>query len=486
MLLAAIDLGSNSFRLEIGRAAGSHIERNGYWKETVRLAAGIDAGSRLSKKAIESARDCLARMNERLRGFRNEQVRAVGTATLRQALNSDQFLLEAQHALGFPIEIISGREEARLIFEGCTHTLPPSDRRRLVVDIGGGSTEVIVGRGFVPDHVESFKVGCVGATLRWFPGGAIDRASMRRAQVGCAAELEEAQAAFDRSGWDEAYGSSGTVGAASVILRSQGWSDGTVTAFGLAKLRQALLACGDVRRVRFDGIKPERAEVLAGGVAALSAVFETFRIEEMKPAKGALRAGLLYDLLGRRESHDIRVATVERWQQRFGVDRAQSDRVASTALRLFQSVQPAADDESAKCLKWAAQLHEIGFAISHSDYHKHSAYLVRHGDLAGFSTSDQERMAELVLGQRGNLRKVAEVLEQPARAAQLLALRLAVVIHHARRDVDLPKWSLRFNRAIELGLERGWIEQHPLTRHLLDEEGAQWERVGIRSVVREI
>ncbi|HEX7155917.1 MAG TPA: Ppx/GppA family phosphatase, partial [Burkholderiaceae bacterium] len=234
------------------------------------------------------------------------------------------------------------------------------------------------------------------------------------------------------------------------------------------------------------GIKPERAEVLAGGVAALSAVFETFRIEEMKPAKGALRAGLLYDLLGRRESHDIRVATVERWQRRFGVDDAQSERVAATALRLFQSVQPAADDESAKCLEWAARLHEIGFAISHSDYHKHSAYLVLHGDLAGFSTSDQERMADLVLGQRGNLRKVAPVLEQPERAAQLLALRLAVVIHHARRVVELPKWSLRFNRSIELGFERGWIEQHPLTRHLLDEEGAQWERVGVRFVVKEI
>ncbi len=484
MLLAAIDLGSNSFRLEIGRASGSHIERNGYWKETVRLAAGIDAGNRLSKRAIDAACDCLARMNERLRGMPAEQVRAVGTQTLRQVLNADQFLLEAQHALGFPIEIISGREEARLVFEGCTHTLPPSDRRRLVVDIGGGSTEVIVGRGFEPEQVESFKIGCVGTTLRYFADGVIDRATLRRAQVGCAAEIEEAQEAFHRTGWDEVYGSSGTVGATSVILRAQGWTDGTITGPGLARLRQALLAAGEVRRLRFDGIKPERAEVLAGGVAVLSALFETFGIESMRPAKGALRAGLLYDLLGRRESNDLRDVTVERWQQRFGVERAQADRVAATAALLHAAIEPGAEEADRKRLQWGAQLHEIGFAISHSDYHKHSAYLVLHGDLAGFSTSDQERIADLVLGQRGNLRKVSALLEQPGRAAQLLALRLAVVLHHARRPVALPRWSLRCARTIELGLERAWLDQHPLTRHLLDEEAGQWDKVGLRFTLR--
>jgi exopolyphosphatase/guanosine-5'-triphosphate,3'-diphosphate pyrophosphatase len=486
MQLAAIDLGSNSFRLEIGQVMGAHIARTGYWKETVRLAAGLGADSLLSRRAIEQACVCLARMNERLRGMDPARVRAVGTQTLRQALNADQFLAEAQRVLGYPIEIISGREEARLVFEGCTRTLPPSKRRRLVVDIGGASTEVIVGRGFDPAHAESFKLGCVSTTLRFFPEGRIDRASLRRAQVACAAELEEAQAAFRRYGWDEAYGSSGTIGAAALILRDQGWADGAVTAAGLARLRQMLLDFGEIRRVQFDDIKVERAEVLVGGIAALSAVFETFGIQEMLPAKGALRAGLLYDLLGRSERHDARDATILRLQQRYGVDPEQAAQVTATARRLYLALLPGLADEIQRMLRFAGQLHEIGLAVSHSDYHKHSAYLVRNGDLPGFSTSEQERVAELVLGQRGNLRKVIDALADPVRAGALLALRLAIVLHHARRPVRLPAWSLRVNRAFEFGLDRAWIARRPLTRHLLEEEAQQWSRVGIALRIREI
>ncbi len=486
MLLAAIDLGSNSFRLEIGQAIGSHIARNGYWKETVRLAAGLGADGLLSRRAIDSACVCLARMNERLRGIDAAQVRAVGTQTLRQALNAEQFLAEAQKVLGFPIEIISGREEARLIFEGCTRTLPTSKRRRLVIDIGGASTEVIAGRGFAPAQAESFKIGCVATTLRFFPDGRIDRAAFRRAQVACAAELEEAQAAYHRFGWDEAYGSSGTIGAAAVILRNQGWADGTVTASGLAQLADALLAFGEIRRVQFDGIKSERAEVLVGGVAALLALFETFGIEELSPAKGALRAGLLYDLLGRRERHDVRDATVLRWQKRYGADRALAAVVGATARKFYHALVPQASEEAVRMLGFACQLHEIGFAVSHSEYHKHSAYLVRNGDLPGFSTSDQERVAELVLGQRGNLRKVMDALGDPVRAGRLLALRLAIVLHHARRPMRLPHWTLRVHRAFEFGIDKAWLARRPLTRHLLEEEAQQWERVGITFTIKEI
>jgi len=485
-LLAAIDLGSNSFRLEIGQATGSHIARRGYWKETVRLAAGIGADNRLSRRAMDNACVCLARMNERLQGMEASQVRAVGTQTMRQALNADQFLEQAQRVLGFPIEIISGREEARLVFEGCTHTLPPSKCRRLVVDIGGASTEVIVGRGFVPARAESFKIGCVGTTLRFFPGGRIDRASFRRAQVACAAELEEARVDFHKYGWDEAYGSSGTIGAAAVILNNQGWSEGTVTASGLTRLREALLDFGEIRRVQFDSIKTERAEVLVGGIAALTAIFETFGIDEMRPAKGALRAGLLYDLLGRRARHDVRDATVLRWQTRYGVDRSLARVVGITAQKFYHCLLPDASEEAVRTLRFASQLHEIGFAVSHSDYHKHAAYLVRNGDLPGFSTSDQERIAELVLGQRGNLRKVLDVLWDPLRAGRLLALRLAILLHHARRPVRLPRWTLRVRGRIEFGIEGAWIARRPLTRHLLEEEAQQWARVKIDFSVREI
>lgn len=241
-----------------------------------------------------------------------------------------------------------------------------------------------------------------------------------------------------------------------------------------------------MRRVSFDDIKPERADVLVGGIAALSAVFETFGIEEMRPAKGALRAGLLYDLLGRRARHDVRDETVRRWQQRYGADRELAARVGATALRLYLALLPEAPEDGLQALRFACQLHEIGFAVSHSDYHKHSAYLVRNGDLPGFSTSEQERVAELVLGQRGNLRKVIEVLGDPVRAGALLALRLSTLLHHARRPMRLPRWTLRVNRAFELGIERRWIERRPLTRHLLEEEAQQWARVGIALRLRAI
>lgn len=485
MLLAAVDLGSNSFRLEIGRVEGSHIERQGYWKETVRLAGGLDSHSRLSAKSIAAACECLARMNERLRGMKSEHVRAVGTQTLRAALNVDEFLLEAQSALGYPIEVISGREEARLVFEGCMHTLPPSDRRRLVVDIGGASTELIVGRGFTAETAESFRVGCVNTTLRFFADGRIDRASFKKAQIACAAEFEEAIAAFSRSNWDEAFGSSGTVGAVADILRQEGWTDGTITAEGLLRLKQALIAAGEIRRIRLQGLKADRQEVIAGGVAVLSAVFETLGLTAMSTARGALRVGLLYDLLGRREKRDLRDASVERMQGRFGVDRAQARRVGQLARQFFDVLQPAAEAELDKRLAWAAALHEVGFAISHSDYHRHGAYLVQHSDLAGFSTSDQERIAQLVIGQRGNLKKVAAVLEDPQRLSKILSLRLAVIFCHARRDVALPRWTLRQSRAaIELGLAREWLEHHPLTAHLLEEEGAHWQRVGVQFSVK--
>ena len=477
MLLAAVDLGSNSFRLEIGKVEGAHIARHGYWKETVRLAAGIDESKRLTKKSIDIAIETLARMNERLRGMKSEHVRAVGTETLRQARNLDEFLLEAQHALGFPIEVISGREEARLVFEGCTRTLPPSSARRLIVDIGGASTEVIVGKGFVAEHAESFKVGCVNSSLRFFKDGRIDRSSLKKAQVAAAAELEEGVSVFARGKWDEAFGSSGTIGAVSDILRTQGWTDGTITPHGLLTLRYALLDAGEIKRIRLAGMKPDRQEVLAGGTAVLSAVFDTLDVEEMRPARGALRVGVLYDLLGRRERKDLRDSSVIRMQTRFGVDKSQAQQVSALATQFHAALDAAVSAETSNRLRWAALLHEVGFSISHSDYHKHSAYLIQHSDLAGFSTTDQERVATLVLAQRGNLKKVATALDDHAIAIGILSLRLAVVLAHARRADELPQWSLKFGKTIELGLANDWLSHHPLTQYLLEEEAVHWERV---------
>jgi exopolyphosphatase/guanosine-5'-triphosphate,3'-diphosphate pyrophosphatase len=480
MLLAAVDLGSNSFRLEIGRVEGSHILTQGYWKETVRLAAGLDEEQRLTRKAMDTALDTLARMNERLRGLPASQVRAVGTQTLRVAGNAADFLRRAEKVLGYPIEVIAGREEARLVFEGCAHTLPLSTARRLVVDIGGASTELIVGRGFEAERAESFKVGCVNTSVRFFQDGIIDRASLKKAQVAVAAELEEAAELFSRRHWDEAYGSSGTAGAVSDILRAQGWSDGVITAEALLRLRHALLEAGEIRRIKLAGLKAERQEVIAGGVAVLSAVFDVLGVQEMRPARGALRVGVLYDLLGRREHRDVRSMAVERMQARFGVDAAQARAVAVIATQLHEALAPEADADARHRLDWAAALHEVGFAVSHGDYHKHGAYLVRHSDMAGFSTHEQERVALLVLGQRGNLRKLGDALAEPTRLAKILALRLAVILMHARRPVRLPEWSLRAREGrIEFALDGAWLSRHPLTQHLLEEEAATWQRAGV-------
>ncbi len=364
------------------------------------------------------------------------------------------------------------------------HTLPPSTARRLVVDIGGASTEVIVGKKFEAENAESFKVGCVNTSLRFFKDGRIDRSSLKKAQVAAAAEIEEAVPVFARDLWDEAYGSSGTIGAVSDILRTQGWTDGTITPQGLLTLRYALLDAGEIKRIRLAGMKPDRQEVLAGGVAVLSAVFDSLEIEEMRPARGALRVGVLYDLLGRRERKDLRDSTVGRMQARFGVDRAQAQRVSALAAQFHSALNHTASVETENHMRWAALLHEVGFAISHNDYHKHSAYLIQHSDIAGFSTSDQARVATLVLAQRGNLKKVQPALADHQSAASILSLRLAVILAHARRAVELPQWSLKFGKTIELGLAGDWLTRHPLTQYLLEEEATQWERVGVAFALR--
>ena len=484
MHLAAVDLGSNSFRLEIGRVEGAHIARVGYWKETVRLAAGLDDDGRLSRKAIAIAVDVLARMNERLRGMDADQVRAVGTQTLRQARNIGEFLLEGQSALGYPIEVISGREEARLIFEGCSHELPLSDQPRLVADIGGASTELIVGTGFTASSAESFKVGCVNTSLRFFKDGKVDRTSLKKAQVAAAAEIEEAVSLFGSANWTEAFGSSGTIGAVSEIVRAEGWTDGTITADALQRVRSAVLEAGEVGRIRLAGMKPDRQAVIPGGLAVLTAIFETLGVTSMQPARGGLRVGVLYDLLGRREHKDVRHATVERMMKRFAVDREQAERVRNLALALYSALRPRASVEMTNRLHWAAMLHEVGFAVSHSDYHKHAAYLIQHSDLAGFSTTDQERIATLVLAQRGNLKKIAEALQDRERAAKILALRLAVIVAHARRPVEPSHMALRFGDSIDFEVDGAWLLAHPLTQYLLEEEAGRWERAGVRFAVK--
>ena len=483
--LAAIDMGSNSFRLEIGQLIDGRYRRIDYLKETVRLGAGLDTNGLLTDEAGARGLACLARFAQRLQGFAPAQVRAVATQTLREARNRDEFLSRAQAVLGFPIEVISGREEARLIYAGVAR-LQPSSVPRLVVDIGGRSTEMILGHGRKPVRAESFQVGSVSLSLKYFGEGRFTESAFRQAQIAAGAELEEALEPFASTHWEEALGSSGTVGAVSQLLAASGITDGRITPAGLRWLMEQCLRAGKVEKLSLPGLKEERRAVIAGGLSILYTLAANFGIGELLPARGALRQGVIFDLDERvqatglqQDGHDIRDASVRELQRRFMVDTQQAARVTSIAQALYASVQPKASAETRRELLWACALHEIGMMISHHDHHRHSAYVLAHADAAGFSQSQLRRVGELVLGQRGGLRKVENSLIREDFAWQALCLRLAIIKCHARGDVSVDALRLKRDGAsAELSFPADWSESHPRTRHLLGEEAALWERSG--------
>lgn len=478
--LAAVDLGSNSFRLEIGHLDHGLIHRIEYLKETVRLGGGLDADGRLNAEAMQVGWDCLARFGERLAGFERQHVRAVATQTLREARNRDEFLGRAQQLLGFPIDVIAGREEARLIYQGVAHLLPQSEERRLVVDIGGRSTEMVVGQGHLARRMESWPVGSVTWSMRYFPQGRFTASAFREAEVAALAVLEDALPAFEAKHWDIAYGSSGTVNAVAEVLGAAGWPQGAITRESLDWLLERLIKAQSADRLRAEGLKDERRAVIGGGVSVLRAVFELLDIQHMQSAQGALRHGALYDLLEREHSQtDMRSRTVARLSRRFGVDKVQARRVSRIARHLLTMAPPDVQDypRLERKLDWAGQLHEIGFHISHEDHHKHGAYILEHADAPGFSLDELHRLSMLVLGQRGKLRKLDAELGNPVFARQLLALRLAVILAHARRDPDLSGVQLQSNGdGLDLRLRPGWAQAYPQSFHLLAEESLAWQK----------
>ncbi len=488
--LAAIDMGSNSFRLEIAQVERGRYRRVDYLKETVRLGGGLDANGLLTEEASTRALACLARFAQRLAGFAPQQVRAVATQTLREARNRDAFLTRAQTVLGQPIEVISGREEARLIYAGVAR-LQPAGAPRLVIDIGGRSTEMILGQGRKALRAESFQVGSVSLSMRFFGDGKLSAEAFRAAQVAAGAELEEALEPFAPAHWREALGSSGTVGAVSQLLAASGVSDGRITPEGLRWLIERCIARGRVDRLDFPGLKEDRRAVIAGGLAILYTLAAHFGIESLQPARGALRQGVVFDLDERlhatalpQDGHDLRDATVRDLQRRFMVDVQQARRVSRVAEALYAQVQPRAGREARRELLWACALHEMGMMVSHHDHHRHSAYLLAHVDAPGFSQSQQRRVAELVLGQRGGLRKVEAGLTQEAFAWQVLCLRLAIITCHARGEVRDDALAIERNGAeARIACGAGWAAAHPRTLYLLREEAQAWTRGGVLRVV---
>ena len=484
-LLAAVDLGSNSFRLEIGRFDRGQINRTEYLKETVRQGNGLDADRNLTQDAMQRGWDCLARFGERLAGFRRSQVRAVATQTLREARNRDEFLAKANKILGFPIDVISGREEARLIYQGVAHMLPQSDERRLVVDIGGRSTEMIVGKGLDALNMESYRVGSVAWSMKYFPDGQFTSRAFNMAEVAAKAVLEEAINAYDAKSWDVAYGSSGTIGAVSDVLTASGWAAGVVTREGLDWLLDRLVKAQSADRLKIDGMKDDRRAVIGGGVSVLRAVFNLLGIEKMEAAQGALRHGVLYDLLDReKDIADLRSSSVQRLAARFDTDETQSARVGRVARQLFKmsvtELQPAETERLQRKLEWAAQLHEIGSQISHSDYHKHGAYILDNADAPGFALPELHRLSLLVLGHRGKLRKLEADFEDRLLIQQLMCLRMAVIFCHARREPDLKGLQLECavspGKLFVLNCRPGWSEAFPQSAYLLQEEVVAWQK----------
>lgn len=484
--IAAIDLGSNSFHMIVARQQDDTLQVVDRLRESVRLAAGLNAKKQLDKDCRDRALACLERFGQRVRELPSGTVRAVGTNTLRQLKRSGAFLDQAERALGHSIQVISGYEEARLIYLGVAHSIADQAGQRLVIDIGGGSTELIIGEHFQPQVMESLHMGCVSTTQRHFADGLIKSAQFRRARIAAEQELEPIADRYRKQGWDRVVGASGTIRAIARCLELQNWSSGDIHLEGLKELAAALQDFGTIDAIRLKGVSATRAEVLPGGLAVLIGVFEQLGIKRMEVADGALREGLLFDLMGRIYHEDVRLASVMTLAQRYHCDLGQAQRVSLSAVHLLKSVAKPWGLERpawALLLSWAAQIHEVGLDISHSQFHKHGAYIVAHTDLAGFTRDEQQMLAALV---RIHRRKFsASVFEDFAKRWQLPLMRLAVVFRlavalHRSRSAEVPdKLSLRVNEnALQLRLPKDWLKNHPLLDADLVEEAESLAAAG--------
>jgi exopolyphosphatase/guanosine-5'-triphosphate,3'-diphosphate pyrophosphatase len=470
-VLAAVDLGSNSFHLVVARFAHGQLTVIDKLREVVRLGAGVDESGRLDREVAGRALACLERFGQRLRDMHARDVRIVGTNALRQAHRKQAFLERAREALGHPIEIISGVEEARLIYGGVAQTSPAEAGRRLVCDIGGGSTELIVGEGLAPIDLASLQMGCVNLSERWLPGGRISAKRLAGARVAARLELEPVRARFRQLGWQQVMGSAGSVRAVGECLREMDPAANTITAEGLDALLAAMAKASDVRDLGLEAITEERSDVFAGGVAILAEVFETLALSEMRVADGALREGLLYDMVGRLTNEDARERTVRAMQRRYQVDLAQAERVEATVLDFLGQVEEAwqlGDPLAASMLRWGARLHEIGLDVAHSGYQRHGAYLLEHADMPGFPREEQWLLARIVGAHRRKpalegLERLVPPWDRGARWLIVL-LRLAVLLHRGRSGAPLPAIALEAGgRTLTVRFPARWLDEHALT-----------------------
>jgi exopolyphosphatase/guanosine-5'-triphosphate,3'-diphosphate pyrophosphatase len=479
-VLAAVDLGSNSFRLQVAKVEGEQLYMLDGLRESVRLAAGLTPDNYLDAPAQQRALAALARFAERLRDLPPEAVRVVGTNSLRVAENAAEFIAKAEQVLGFPIEVIYGREEARLIYLGVAHGLPQTDDNLLVMDIGGGSTEFIIGHGLNPIKLESLNMGCVSFSSRFFPDGKVTKHNLLQAELAARNELQTIVAEY-KGLWQKAIGSSGTAKAIAEILELNGYSQSGITRDGLNALRAHLLKVGDVQKLTLQGLRPERLPALAGGFAIMYAAFDELGIAHMEQGLSALREGVLYDLWGRFHNNDMRDVTVQHFMKRYHVDVRQAERVKKLSAVLARQLSGDKASESAlQVLGWVALLHGVGIRVAHNGYHKHTSYILANADMPGFSKKEQIRLSLLALAHRGNLKKLHGQLTNPEDCVLAMSLRLSALFYRNRSDAVLPEMNASFNGSkYSLTMESDWLKQNPLTEAALREEVKQWKSLGV-------
>ena len=486
--LAAVDMGSNSFHMVVARYQMGQLQLIDRLREPVRMADGLDRKGNLAADARQRALDCLERFGQRLSDIPAAQVRAVATNTVRRLSDPSTFLQDAEKALKNPIEVIAGREEARLVYLGIAHAQPPKDgAKRLVMDIGGGSTECIIGDGYDPLERESIQLGCVASTKRFFGNGKLSKKKYREALDEVASEFQQFASVYRSLGWEEAIGSSGTIKAIGKICQNMNLTKGAITAEALPAFRDRLLLADSIENIDLPGLNDDRRPVIAGGLLIVEAAFRTLGLQRMMVSKAALREGVLYDMLERGSHQDPRDGAVDALMTRFGVDRRQVARVVETMQRMFSQVADdwALDADDLVLLERAARLHEIGLGIAHSGYHNHGAYVLENADIEGFSRQQQQFLSSLVATHRRKISKTAfdalpdRLLPSARRGAALL--RLAVLFHRNHTDIEIPRLDMHVSgNQIELTLDEEWFADRPLLRADLNDEMHDIEGLGMK------
>lgn len=483
-VFAAIDLGSNSFHLIVAELKNDQLLIIDRMKEMVRLASGLNDKGELSEESQQKGFDCLARFGQRLKNIADKNIRIVGTNTLRKAKNGAQFIAHAEQLLKHSIEVVAGREEARLIYLGVAHSQSDNSENRLVIDIGGGSTEFIIGQGFSPSYTESLHMGCVSMTLKAFSDEMLSESNFKIAELYARLELQTIKNTYRKIGWKFATGASGTIKAIGKVLRAYHDSKETSIAFpgitiqGLKWLIEEMISQKQIEKLELDGLNIERQAVFPGGVAVLYAAFKVLKIESMNVSDSALREGVIYDLQGRLSHEDVRQRTINHLLKQYHVDTRQAQEIEKTLLNLYQqvqeqwSIQQFANEQT---LEWAAALHELGLSIAHNQYHKHGAYIIENSDLPGFSRQEQHRLALLIRAQRRKFPKqdFKTLSSECSQSVIYLAilLRLSILLHRDRSENALPEiTAIAKNQTIILHFPDKFFKQHPLTLVDLQQE----------------